>query len=121
MIPNRGKRSPHQAVERPRPASRLQAGSPGPGPSGTRARVLHWPELIERARFASITELAGVPALDHSHGGRILRLGVSAPRIVEAIVEAIVDGREPSGMSLERPGKGMSMVWAKQLNDRALS
>ena len=26
----------------------------------------------------------------------------------------IVEGREPSGMSLERPVKGTSMVWAEQ-------
>ncbi len=30
------------------------------------------------------------------------------------IVEAIVDGREPSGLSLERLVKGMPVVWEEQ-------
>ncbi len=30
------------------------------------------------------------------------------------VVEAIVDGREPSGLSLERLVKGLPMVWEEQ-------
>ena len=39
--------------------------------------------------------------------------------LAPAIIEAIVEGRMPSGMSLERLVKGTPMVWAEQLNDRA--
>ena len=41
---------------------------------------------------------------------RIIRLALLAPDIVEAIVR----GDEPSGLSLERLVKGMPMVWAEQ-------
>jgi len=40
----------------------------------------------------------------------VLRLAALAPTVVEAIVE----GREPGGMSLERLVKGTPLVWAEQ-------
>ena len=39
-----------------------------------------------------------------------MRLTLLAPDIVDAIV----DGREPSGLSLERLVRGMPVVWAEQ-------
>ena len=39
-----------------------------------------------------------------------MRLTLLAPDIVEAIVE----GREPSGLSLESLVKGMPVIWAEQ-------
>ena len=39
-----------------------------------------------------------------------MRLALLAPDIVEAIV----DGREPSGLSLERLVKGLPVVWEEQ-------
>ncbi len=48
--------------------------------------------------------------LDRSYAGRILRLALLAPDIVEAIVE----GTEPSGLSLERLVKGVPGVWEEQ-------
>ncbi len=39
-----------------------------------------------------------------------MRLALLAPDIVEAIVE----GREPSGLSLERLVTAMPMLWAEQ-------
>ena len=38
----------------------------------------------------------------------------SAQLLAPDLVEAIVDGREPSGLSLERLVKGVSVVWAEQ-------
>ena len=48
--------------------------------------------------------------LNRSYVGRIMRLTLLAPDIVEAIVE----GREPNGLSLERLVKGMPVVWEEQ-------
>ncbi|MBI4606728.1 MAG: hypothetical protein HY721_32595 [Planctomycetes bacterium] len=44
---------------------------------------------------------------------RILTLATLAPDIVD-VVEAILAGREPSGLSLERLTKGMPMEWEEQ-------
>jgi len=74
------------------------------------ARAFHWQEMIESGWFSGVTELAAALGLDRSYVGRILRLTMLAP----AIVEMIVDGREPGGLSLERLVKGMPLVWAEQ-------
>ena len=74
------------------------------------ARAFHWQELIDSGRYSSVTELAEALGVDRSYVGRIMRLALSAPDIVEAIVR----GEEPSGLSLERLVKGVPMLWAEQ-------
>jgi hypothetical protein len=74
------------------------------------AQAYHWQDLIDSGRFASITALAASLDVDRSYVGRILRLALLAPDIVEAILR----GAEPSGLSLERLTKGVPMLWAKQ-------
>ncbi len=75
-----------------------------------RQAAFHWQEIIDSGRYASVTELAEALGVDRSYVGRILRLALLAPDIVEAIVR----GDEPSGLSLERLVMGMPMVWAEQ-------
>ena len=74
------------------------------------ARAFHWQELVDSGKYSSISDLADALGLDRSYVGRIMRLTLLAPDIVEAIV----DGREPSGLSLERLVIGSPMGWAKQ-------
>ena len=74
------------------------------------ARAFHWQDLVDAGKYASISDLARALGLDRSYVSRIMRLALLAPEIVEAIVE----GREPSGLSLERLVKGMPVVWAEQ-------
>ncbi len=57
-----------------------------------------------------VSDLAGALGLDRSYVSRIMRLALLAPDIVEAIV----DGREPSGLSLKRLTKGMPILWEEQ-------
>jgi hypothetical protein len=74
------------------------------------ARAFHWQELLDTGRYRSVTDLAEALGLDRSYVGRILRLTLLAPDIVETIV----DGREPSGLSLERLVRPMPAAWAEQ-------
>ena len=74
------------------------------------ARAFHWQELIDTGRYASMTELAEALDVDRSYVGRITRLTLLAPDIVEAIV----DGREPSGMSLEQLVTKLPLRWDEQ-------
>ncbi len=94
-------------------------GLPGARPSKSRtqepliaalARAFHWQDLVDSGKYSSISDLAGALGLDRSYVSRIMRLTLLAPDIVEAIVE----GREPSGLSLERLVKGVPVVWAEQ-------
>ena len=74
------------------------------------ARALHCQALLDGGKYASIADLSEALGLDRSYVSRITRLALLAPDIVEAIVQ----GREPSGLSLERLVKGMPMAWEKQ-------
>ena len=74
------------------------------------ARAFHWQELIDSGRYASVTELAEALDVDRSYVGRIMRLALLAPDIVDAIVR----GDEPSGLSLERLTQKLPVVWEEQ-------
>jgi len=74
------------------------------------ARAFYWQELVDSGRYRSVTELAEALGGDRSYFGRVMRLAQLAPDIVEAIVR----GEEPSGLSLERLLKEIPVEWAKQ-------
>ena len=74
------------------------------------ARAFHWQGLIDNGKYSSISDLAEALGLDRSYVSRVMRLTLLAPEIVETIV----DGREPSGLSLEKLVKGMPVMWAEQ-------
>jgi AraC-like DNA-binding protein len=75
----------------------------------TIARAHRWREVLEAGRYATVRELAHDLGMDHSYVARILRLTSLAPDIVEAIV----DGTEPDGLSLEKLYRA-PMVWEEQ-------
>jgi hypothetical protein len=66
--------------------------------------------LIESGQYGSIAELAKALGADRCYVRRILGLACLAPDLVMAIIE----GREPSGLSLERLVKGVPMGWEEQ-------
>ena len=74
------------------------------------ARAHRWKALLESGRFQSLEELARVLKLDRSYVGRILRLTLLAPDIIMAIL----DGREPSGLSLGKLTKTLPLDWVEQ-------
>ena len=74
------------------------------------ARAFHWQELLDAGTYSSISDLAVALNVDRCYVRRILNLACLAPEIVEAIVA----GREPSGLSLEKLVKGMPMPWEEQ-------
>ena len=74
------------------------------------ARAFDWQELIDSGRYSSVTELAEALDVDRSYVGRIMRLALLAPDIVEAIVR----GDEPSGLSLEWLTKVVPTLWEEQ-------
>ena len=55
-----------------------------------------WKELLESGRYPSIDALAARMGVDSSYVGRHLNLALLAPDIVEAVLM----GREPDGLSL---------------------
>ena len=75
----------------------------------TIARAHRWRKLLEQGRYHSIRALARELDVDNSYVARLLRLTLLAPDIVEAIL----DGTEPSGLSLGKLYRA-PMEWERQ-------
>ncbi len=92
---------------------------PGPGEDSTSiqkpivlalAKAHLWKELLEEGQFSTLAELADSLGLDRAYVGRTLNLTLLAPDIILAIL----DGHEPSGLSLEKLRKAIPMDWEEQ-------
>jgi len=73
------------------------------------ARAHRWKELLEIGRYADITELAQTMGVNASYVGRLLNLTLLAPDIIETILL----GRDPGGLSLERLYR-LPLAWEEQ-------
>lgn len=75
------------------------------------ARAFRWRELMENGRFTSMSALAKHLGIDRRYVGRTLNLSLLAPDLVDAILA----GHEPSGMSAERLSAAeLPVMWAEQ-------
>ena len=71
------------------------------------ARAHRWKRMLEEGRYASISEMAGAERIDRGYLGRVLRLTLLAPDLVEAIL----DGRQPPGLGLPRLMEPFPIEW----------
>ena len=71
------------------------------------ARAFRWRRMLEAGQFGTISELAAAEKINASYVSRVLRLTLLAP----AIVEAILDGRQPEGMKLPTLLEGVAVEW----------
>jgi len=60
------------------------------------ARAFRWRRMMETGRYGTIDELAAAEKINSSYVSQLLRLTLLAPDIVEAIL----NGRQPEGMTL---------------------
>jgi hypothetical protein len=74
------------------------------------ARAFRWRCMMETGRYGTIDELAAAEKINSSYVSRLLRLTLLAP----GIVESILDGRQPEGMTLPGLMEPFSMKWAEQ-------
>ena len=75
------------------------------------ARAFRWREMIENGTCATIAEIAASEKISESYVGRVLRLTLLAPDIVEAIL----DGRQPPEMTLAMLMKPFPVAWGEQV------
>jgi hypothetical protein len=82
-------------------AGKSTAWKPGPRIDNTMvkalARAFRWQRLLDSGDYGSIAELADAEKLNRSYVGRVLRLTLLAPDIVEAIL----DGRQSEAVTLK--------------------
>lgn len=91
-------------------ASRLATTNADPALLKALARAFRWQKLLDDCTYASISDIARAEKLDRTYVGDVLRLTLLAP----AIVEAIVEGRQPTGMTLPESMRAFPVEWAEQ-------
>ena len=73
-------------------------------------RAHKWKEKLFSGEALSVRAIAEEEGLTERPVARILRLAFLAPDIVEAILE----GRQPSDLELQRLLQGLPLTWAEQ-------
>ena len=97
----------------------MPEGAAVPTPARTRAdpalvkalaRAHRWQRLLDEGRYASISEMAAAERIERGYLGSLLRLTLLAPDIVAAIL----DGRQPDGVTLPRLLEPLAPMWTEQ-------
>ena len=74
------------------------------------ARAFRWRRMLETGAVATVTEIAAREKINASYVSRVLRLTLLAPEIVEAVL----DGRQASEMTLQVLMKAFPVGWSEQ-------
>src|ERR1700724_3286484 len=74
-------------------------------------RAYRWRDMLESGDYATVRDLAKAEAINESYLGRVLRLSLLAPKIVEAILE----GRQPANLELDDLLQQFPIDWDGQL------
>ena len=74
------------------------------------ARAFRYQHMLDAGHYGSMTEMAGAEKIDRGYLGRLQRLTVLAP----AIVEAILDGLHPQERGLPRLLCPFPVDWTEQ-------
>ena len=82
-----------------------------PQPDGTvikaLARAWRWQRMLDDGRYASVSEIGDAENISKSHASRILRLGLLAPDLVEAILA----GQADQALVLEQLERPLPACW----------
>ncbi|MGE5536951.1 MAG: hypothetical protein ACM3W7_15710 [Acidobacteriota bacterium] len=73
------------------------------------ARAFRWREMLEEGRYGTIAEIAAAEKINETYVGRVLRLTLLAPEIVEAIL----NGRRPE-LQLDDLMRRFPVEWNEQ-------
>lgn len=73
-------------------------------------RAFRWRDMLESGAYATIREIAAAEKITESYISRVLRLTLLAP----ATIEAILDGRQGSEVTLAKLMRRFPVEWAAQ-------
>ncbi len=74
-------------------------------------RAFRWRRMIETGRPATVAELAAAEKINPSYVSRVLRLTLLSPTMVEAILA----GRQPEGVTLPGLMEPFPVKWIQQI------
>ena len=74
------------------------------------ARAFRWRDMLESGERATIREIAKTEKINETYVGRVLRLTLLAPEVVEAII----NGRQPAGLQLDGLMRRFPVGWREQ-------
>lgn len=107
------------AVRKPRCGRKLMVApsSTNRGPSAADitllkalARAFRWRRMMETGSYGTIDELAAAEKINSLYVSRLLRLTLLSPDIVQTIL----DGRQPAGMTLPALMEPFPVEWERQ-------
>ena len=75
------------------------------------ARGFRWRKLLEKGDFSTIEEIADAENINPSYISRVVRLTLLTPEIVEAILA----GRQPEGLTMARAMRPFPLEWRRQI------
>ena len=75
------------------------------------ARGFRWRTLLETGNFTTIEEIADAENINPSYVSRVLRMTLLAPEIVEAVLA----GHQPPGLTMARAMQPFPVEWRHQL------
>ena len=76
-------------------------------------RAHRWRDMLESGDYATVRDLAKAEAINESYLGRVLRLTLLSPTLIEAILE----GRQPADLELDDLLQQFPIDWDRQLGD----
>ena len=74
------------------------------------ARAFRWREMLESGEYATIREIANSEKINESYVGRVLRLTLLAPDIVESIL----NGQQPTSLQVANLLRRFPAGWRDQ-------
>jgi len=74
-------------------------------------RAHRWRDMLESGDHATVRDLAKAEAINESYLGRVLRLTLLSPTLIEAILE----GRQPANLELDDLFQQFPIEWDRQL------
>ena len=74
------------------------------------SRAHRWKKLLDEGKYVSVVEMSNALGINRYYLARLLRLTLLAPDIVETIL----DGCEPDGLSIEQLRRPMPLLWEEQ-------
>ncbi len=81
------------------------------------ARAFRWREMLENGAYGTIAEIATAESINESYVGRVLRLTLLVPDLIETILA----GRQPTGLQLRNLLQRFPVEWPEQRSGWGMS